>query len=104
MHMTTDFNFEEEVLKATKPVLVDCWAEWCGPCRSLMPVLEELEPEYKDKVLFMKINIDENPEVPSQYGVMSIPTLMLFKNGQLIASRVGGLSKAQLSAWIDDQL
>ncbi len=97
----TDLSFEEDVLNAGKPVLVDFWAEWCGPCRALGPVLEEVAESHGEKVTFAKMNIDENPQTPSKYGVMSIPTLILFKNGQVEAIKMGLLSKPQLSAFVD---
>lgn len=97
----TDANFEQEVLNANKPTLVDFWAEWCGPCRALTPILEEVAEGYQDKVVFAKMNIDENPETPSKYGVMSIPTLILFKNGQVESIKMGLMSKSQLSAFVD---
>lgn len=97
----TDSNFEQEVLNSGKPVLVDFWAEWCGPCRALTPILEEVAAGHSDSVVFAKINIDENPQTPSKYGVMSIPTLILFKNGQVEAVKMGLLSKSQLSAFVE---
>lgn len=100
----TDGNFEEEVINSSKPVLVDFWAEWCGPCRALTPILEEVAANNSDKIQFTKINIDENPQAPSKYGVMSIPTLILFKNGQVEAVKMGLLSKSQLSAFVESNV
>lgn len=97
----TDSSFEQDVLQAGKPVLVDFWAEWCGPCRALTPILEDLASTHSDKVTFAKLNIDDNPMTPSQYGVMSIPTLILYKNGQVAATKMGLLSKSELSAFIE---
>ena len=94
-------TFEKEVLKSGIPVIVDAWAEWCGPCRALGPILEEVAQSHGSKVKIVKINIDESPETPSHYGVMSIPTLILFKNGNVEATKVGLLSKSQLIAFIE---
>jgi thioredoxin 1 len=100
----TDDTFEEEVLKALGPVLVDYWAEWCGPCKIIGPVLEQIATEYAGRVRIAKLNIDENPRTPPKYGIRGIPTLMLFKNGQVEATKVGAMSKSQLSAFIDGNI
>ena len=100
----SDNSFEADVLKADKPVLVDYWAEWCGPCKMIAPILDEVSGTYKDKLQIAKMNVDENREVPAKFGIRGIPTLMLFKNGQLAATKVGAMSKAQLTAFIDQQL
>lgn len=97
----TDSSFETEVIKANKPVLVDFWAEWCGPCIQIAPALEELALEYGEKLTVAKVNIDENPETPTRYGVRGIPTLILFKNGEIAATKVGAASKSKLAEWID---
>ena len=99
-----DKNFKEKVLDANKPVLCDFWAEWCGPCKQISPILSELAEDYKEKILIAKVNIDENPEVPSKYGIMSIPTLILFKDGQSVASQIGVVQKDSLSKWLDENL
>ncbi len=100
----TDDSFETDVLKADKPVLVDYWAEWCGPCKMIAPILDEVSQSYKDKLQIAKMNVDENRDIPAKFGIRGIPTLMLFKGGQLAATKEGGLSKAQLTAFIDQQL
>ena len=100
----TDDSFEPEVLKSEVPVLVDYWAEWCGPCKMIAPILDEVSSAYKDKLQIAKMNVDENREVPAKFGIRGIPTLMLFKNGELAATKVGAMSKAQLTAFIDQQL
>ncbi len=97
----TDASFEADVLKASQPVLVDFWAEWCGPCKAIAPTLDELAKEMQGKVVVAKINIDENPATPNRYRVQGIPTLMLFKNGQVAATKVGSLPKSKLYEWIN---
>ena len=99
-----DKNFKEKVLEADKPVLCDFWAEWCGPCKQISPILSELAEDYKEKILIAKVNIDENPEIPSNYGIMSIPTLILFKNGKSVSSQIGLLDKGSLTKWLDENL
>ena len=100
----TDATFDTEVVKAGSPVLVDFWAEWCGPCKMIAPILDEVATAYAGKLLVAKMNVDDNREVPAKFGIRGIPTLMLFKDGQLAATKVGALSKAQLIAFIDQQL
>lgn len=97
----TDANFEELVLKSDKPVLVDFWAEWCNPCKQLTPVLEDLANDYKGRLIIAKLDIDDSPQTATKFGVRGIPTLMLFKNGSLEATKVGSDSKSKLTAWLD---
>ncbi|RTL28000.1 MAG: thioredoxin TrxA [Rhodocyclaceae bacterium] len=104
IHYVTDTSFESEVLQSTSPVLVDYWAEWCGPCKMIAPILDEVAQEYVGKLKVAKLNIDENQETPTKYGIRGIPTLMLFKGGNIEATKVGALSKSQLTAFIDSNL
>ena len=103
VHVTDD-NFENEVLQSSAPVLVDYWAEWCGPCKMIAPVLDEIAGEYQGRVKIAKLNIDDNPNTPPRYGIRGIPTLMLFKDGEVEATKVGAVSKSQLTAFIDSNL
>jgi len=100
----SDASFEAEVLQAGTTVLVDYWAEWCGPCKMIAPILDEVAGTYQGKVTIAKMNVDENRDIPAKFGIRGIPTLMLFKNGELAATKVGALSKAQLTAFLDEQL
>jgi thioredoxin 1 len=100
----TDATFEEAVLKSAQPILVDYWAEWCGPCKMIAPILDEVSHAYEGKLQVAKMNVDENREIPAQFGIRGIPTLMLFKDGKLAATKVGALSKAQLIDFIDEQI
>jgi len=100
----TDESFEAEVVNAEGPVLVDYWADWCGPCKMIAPILDEIAEEYKDKIKIAKLNIDENPSTPPKYGIRGIPTLMLFKGGNVEATKVGAVSKSQLTAFIDSNV
>ena len=101
---TSDEGFDIDVLKSEKPVLVDYWAEWCGPCKMIAPILEEVASEYGEKIKVCKMNIDENQETPPRYGIRGIPTLILFKNGEVEATKVGALSKTQLQSFLDDNI
>mgnify|MGYP001285435460 FL=1 len=103
IHVSDD-SFEQEVLQSEMPVLIDYWAEWCGPCKMIAPVLDEVASEYADKVRVAKLNIDENPATPPKYGIRGIPTLMLFKNGEVEATKVGAVSKAQLTTFLDENI
>jgi thioredoxin 1 len=100
----TDADFENEVLKSDTPVLVDFWAEWCPPCKAIAPALEELSTEFSGKVKIAKVNIEENPQIPTKYGVRSIPTLIVFKGGEMVSQNVGALSKPDLEKWLNDNL
>ncbi len=104
IHHVSDATFEPEVLKSDVPVLVDYWAEWCGPCKAIAPVLDEVAKEYSGKLKVAKVNVDENQEIPKKYGIRGIPTLMLFKNGNVEAQKVGSLSKSQLTAFLDSNI
>lgn len=104
IHYVTDANFEAEVLQSATPVLVDYWAEWCGPCRMIAPILDEIAGEYAGRVKICKLNVDENQGTPPKYGIRGIPTLMLFHNGNVEATKVGAISKSQLTAFLDSNL
>ena len=103
IHVSDD-SFEQEVLQSEMPVLIDYWAEWCGPCKMIAPVLDEVASEYADKVRVAKLNIDENPATPPKYGIRGIPTLMLFKNGEATANMRGAAPKGQLKQWLEGEL
>ena len=99
----TDSDFEAEVINADGPVVVDFWAEWCGPCKTLMPIVEEVANEMGDKVKVVKVNIEDAPETPTKYGLRGVPTLMLFKGGKVVDTRVGGMPKTQLVEWLEEK-
>ena len=101
---TTDSDFSADVLKADKPVLVDFWAEWCGPCKAIGPALEDISETHGDAVSIVKLNIDENPLTPQQYNVRGIPTLLIFKGGEVVAEKIGAVPKSQLEAWITSSI
>ncbi|MBI5937914.1 MAG: thioredoxin TrxA [Betaproteobacteria bacterium] len=104
IHYVTDETFEQEVLQSPLPVLVDYWADWCGPCKMISPILDEVAKEYAGRVKVCKLNIDENQQTPPKYGIRGIPTLMVFKNGSVEATKVGALSKSQLTAFVDSNI
>jgi thioredoxin 1 len=101
---TSDATFDTDVIKSATPVVVDFWAEWCGPCKMIAPILDDVAGSYQGKLQITKMNVDENRDIPAKYGIRGIPTLMIFKDGQLAATKVGAMSKAQLTAFIDQQL
>jgi thioredoxin 1 len=101
---TSDATFESDVLKSPAPVLLDFWAEWCGPCKMIAPILDEIASEYQGRLKIAKLNIDENPQTPPRFGIRGIPTLILFKNGTVEAQKVGALSKSQLATFLDSNL
>ena len=103
-HIITDSNFDDEIKNSQLPILIDFWAEWCGPCKQIAPILEEIGEAKKDKLKILKLNVDENPQTPQKFGVRGIPTLMLFKDGKLVDTKVGSLPKNMLESWLDPNL
>jgi thioredoxin 1 len=103
-HKVSDQNFDSEVLSATGPVVVDFWAEWCGPCKAMSPLVDQLATELGEKIKVVKVNIDESPNAPTKYGVRGIPTFMVFRDGQVVDTRVGSMSKGQLNEWVQSVL
>jgi thioredoxin 1 len=101
---TSDATFEQDVLRSEKPVVVDFWAEWCGPCKAIAPILEDLAGDMGDEIRVAKVNIDDNPLTPTRYGVRGIPTLMLFKNGEIAATKIGNLPKSKLYEWVQESI
>jgi thioredoxin 1 len=104
IHYVSDATFDAEVLQSSLPVLMDYWAEWCGPCRMIAPILDEIAKEYAGRLIVAKLNVDENQQTPQKFGIRGIPTLMLFKNGNIEATKVGAVSKSQLTAFIDSHI
>ena len=104
LNAVTDSDFENEVINAEGPVLVDFWAEWCGPCKTLLPIVEEVAGEMEGKLKVVKVNIEEAPETPTKYGLRGVPTLMLFKGGKVVDTRVGGMPKTQLTEWLTEKI
>lgn len=100
----TEASFDKTINEASKPVLVDFWAEWCGPCKMVAPILEEIAQEYSDRIVITKLNVEENPNIAPKFGIRGIPTLLIFKNGEVVSTQVGALSKAQLKSFIEAQL